>query len=314
MGFLAFRALFCTWLDPEIGFYEQFAKNKLAWSRKMSEQHGKKVVVTGGSSVSFSVIGCRMLEQHGLPTVNMGLEAPFGSALLTNWALGELRRGDTLIISIEPSRLTCDHELFSSACKFANAMGHPEWAYMPWEHPVVPSWGAAMESNVGWQRCGIVWKSLRRKKGKPPWPYTIGETDASGWQTTARIRPFDELSPYYGTHLSADNRKLLRWTREWCDLHGVRVAYSLPWAYREPENAAVLQKAHCALLQEISEIMPVLKDPRLGAYGGRSHYLDTCYHLSPETAALRTDELARQIKAWDVWKPGELEALDLVKQ
>jgi len=274
----------------------------------MSEQYGKKVVVTGGSSVAFSVMGIRMLENDGLATVNMGLEAPFGSAVLTNWVLAELRRGDTLILAIEPPRLTCEHDLFSSGCKFANVLRHPEWAYMPWEHPIFPYWASAMKSNVGWKRIVGIGKSYFSKKKKPRWPYTIAETDASGWQTTSRKYYFDELTPYYGTHLSADNRKLLYWIRQWCDQRGVRVAYSLPWAYTEPENAAILQKTNAALLQEIAEILPVLKDTRLGAYGGRSNFIDTCYHLNPATAALRSDELARQIKDWSVWQPGELEA------
>jgi len=306
---LACRVMFCTRLDPEIEFYTQFCKNKLAWSRKMTGEHGKKVVVIGGSSAAFSVIGTRMLEKHGLPTVNMALEAPFGATLLTRWVLDELHRGDTLIISIEPSRLTCNSELFSSGCKLGNALGHPEWVYMPWDQSCLPWLGTALRGNIGWKRLVVVWKSYGKKK-KSRWPYTLAETDASGWQTTSRHAPIEELHPDYGSHLSADNRKLLQWTRDWCDRNGVRVAYSMPWAYREAKNAADLQELHRALLKEISEVMPVLKDTRLGVYGEREHYLDTFYHLDPEAAALRTDELAREIKAWDVWQPGELDALN----
>jgi len=307
---LAGRSLFCTRLDPEIEFYTQFCKNKLAWSGKMTREHGKKVVVIGGSSVAFSVIGTRMLEQHGLPAVNLGLEAPFGATMLTHWALGELHPGDKLIVSLEPPVLTRPHELVSSGCKISNALGHPEWVYQPWEVPTAPWLGTALHSNIGWQRLVVVWKSyFRKKKNKTRWPYTLAETDASGWQTTDRRMEVPELSPYYGTHLSTDNKKLLSWTRQWCEAHGVRVAYSLAWAYREANNAAELQQANAALLAEISQILPVLKDPRLGTYPGRQNYLDTFYHLSREAAERRSDELARQIQAWDVWKPGELEAL-----
>ena len=248
-----------------------------------------------------------MLEQHNLPAVNMGLEAPFGATLLTRWALGELRSGDTLIISIEPPRLTCNYEMFSSGCKLSNALGHPEWVYMPWERPLAPYLNTALRSNIGWKRLVVVWKSYsKKKKNKSRWPYTLAETDASGWQTTSRRKPVEELTPYYGRHLSEDNKQLLRWTRQWCERNGVRVAYSLAWAYSENQKAADLQAANRSLLEEIAEIVPVLKDPRLGVYGERAHYIDTFYHLDPEAAALHTDELAQRIKAWDVWKPGEL--------
>lgn len=314
---LACRVMFCARLQPEIMFYTQFAKNKFAWSRKMSAEHGKKVVVIGGSSVAFSVMGTRMLEQHGLATVNMGLEAPLGATLLTRCALDELHRGDTLIISIEPSRLVCNFELFSSGCKLANELGHPEWVYMPWDRPRFPWLGSVLGGNIGWRQLVFTWNTYFQtksrwpfiKKKTTPWPYSIAKTDASGWQTTSRRLPIRELPPNYCGHLSADYRKLLQWTREWCDRNGVRVAYSLPWAYRETENAAALQAAHRVFLKEINEVVPVLKDVHLGAYGERGHFLDTEYHLDEKGAAARTDELAREIKAWDVWQPGELDAL-----
>ena len=303
---LAGRVLLCNRLDPEIGFYTQFCKNKLAWSRKMTAGHGNKTVVIGGSSAAFSVIGTRMLERHGIPAVNMGLEAPFGSAMLTNWALGELRPGDTLIIAIEPPRLTCPHELFSSGCKISQALGHAEWVYLPWERPLFPRLNTALRANIGWQRLVLIWKGFaKQKRNLSPWPYTLAETDASGWQTTSRRKPFGELTPYYGGHLSEDNKALLRWTRQWCEQHGVRVAYSLAWGYSE--HPAALQETHRALLREIAAILPVLKDPRLGAYGEKDHFVDTFYHLNREGAELRTDELARQIQTWDTWQPDELQ-------
>lgn len=309
MAALAGRVVFCNVFDPEIEFYTKFCKNKLAWSRKMTQEHKAKVVVIGGSSVAFSVMGKRMLEQHDLPTVNMGLEAPFGTAMLTNWALGELRRGDTLIVANEPTRLVAQHELFSSGCKISNSLGHPEWAYLPWETPVAPYLHTTLRSSIGWKRMVVVWKSyFKKNKAKPRWPYIIAETDASGWQTASKRRPFTEIN-VYSKHLSEDNKNLLRWTREWCDQHGVRVAYSVAWAFREPSKAADIQEINRSLLKEIAEIMPVLKDPRLGVDSERSHYVDTHYHLDTETAAVRSDELARQIKEWDVWKPGELDAL-----
>ena len=147
-----------------------------------------------------------------------------------------------------------------------------------------------------------------RRKSETGWHYNINETDASGWQTTSyRRSPIFHDAPY-GNRLSEDNKELLRWIRQWCERNGVRVAYSLPWGFWEPDDADTWQRTNLALVKQISSILPVLKDPRMGVYPERSHFTDTFMHLNPTGAALRTDDLARQIKAWDVWSPGELAA------
>jgi hypothetical protein len=46
----------------------------------------------------------------------------------------------------------------------------------------------------------------------------------------------------------------------------------------------------------------VLKDPTLGADTNRAEFADTNWHLNPQAAARRTDELAREIQQWETWQ------------
>ena len=300
------RGLFSTYVDPLTVFYKQFGKNKLAWSQKLTREYGKKVVVCGGSSCAHSIMGLRLLQQHGLPTVNMGLMMPDGATMLLTFALGELRPGDTLVIGIEPKLLTAPYEMHSSACILGCALGHPAWPYQPWETPFAPYLGSALRCHTGW-RCLLLIPSNYRNAVNNNHS-SILDTDASGWQTTTfRLDHYSSIQPYDGK-LSEDSKTLLWWVRQWCERNGVRVAYSLPWGFQEADTAAQTRKINCAILKEIAAILPVFKDTRVGVCTDSSQFTDTAYHLDAETAAVRTDELARQIKNWEVWGPGELEA------
>lgn len=300
------RVLYCTLVEPEVVSLTQVCQTKQAWSRKMTQDCGNKVVICGGSSCAYSIMGMRLLQQHGMPTVNMGLHAGYGPSLLIQAGLWETRPGDTLIVGVEPLALTKPHEMLPCACKLGYALGHPEWAYLPWETPMVPYLGTAMRCNMGWKSILLLPDVCHLGKTVPP--DALDQMDASGWMSTSyRPKKYDS-GGHYGSHLSADSRKLLRHVSLQCQQKGVRVAYSLAWSLREPASAAAFQSANLSLLKEIAAIMPVLKDPRLGVCTDPSLFSNTYFHLNAEAAAVRSDELARQIKDWDVWSPGELEA------
>lgn len=295
-------------VDPEIVDYAQGWRFKQAWSQKVTREYGKKIVVCGGSSCAHSIMGLRMLQQHGLPTVNMGLHAGFGANTLIRASLGELHPGDTFVIAVEPTLLTKSHEMSSFACKLGYATGHPEWVYSPWETPFAPYLGTALRCTTGWKWLMLI-PSVSRK-AQADNHSDLSHMDASGWQTTS-LRPNTYYPfPPYNNALSEDNRKLLQWVRQWGERNRVRIAYSLPWQFQEPEDIARVQSTNRALLEEIATILPVLKDTRMGVCTDIGLFSDTVYHLNAQAAPVRTDELARQIQNWEVWKPGELEAWD----
>ncbi len=73
-----------------------------------------------------------------------------------------------------------------------------------------------------------------------------------------------------------------------------------------PEDLKRFQESNLRYLYEIAATMPVLKDPQLGANTNREDFADTSFHPTAQGAALRTDELAREIKPWTVWTRDEL--------
>ncbi|MGA2243370.1 MAG: hypothetical protein ABSH48_00110 [Verrucomicrobiota bacterium] len=300
--------LYTLKLNPEIHYYVQGAEIKDRWAERMAREHGPKILVYGGSSCAFSIDGERMLSRFGLPAVNYGRGASLGAALLTESVLGQARPGDTLIVALEPALLTAPLDPPAEGVQFSFAVHHPEWVM----HPILglgrASWFQALNAlrPGGAHLFTLLGKFATRK---PLMRYHLTDYRPSGFEQTA-VRLTITGPAGHEPDLSADGSKLLRNLRAWCDAHQVRVAYSMPWSYTPPDQERAFQKLNIRLLLEISEFLPVLKDPALGANTNLDFYSDTVWHLNGPGSQLRTDRLAEEIKNWDTWTRETLRACD----
>lgn len=299
-------AAYTVWLNPEVVFFSKAAALKLAWSRRLARAHDAKTLFFGGSSCTFAIDNGRLLSDHGLPAANLGLGAGMGPRVLTRFALREVRRGDTLIMTMEPGLLVNPLDDPTLGVQFSLALGRPELV-APGDDllPVrlAPSVSDLLMLRPGGYHAFTLLGKLA--SGQPLYRYHLTDFQPGGWQQTAVRRPLEPAVPAE-MHLSSDARRLLRSLRAWCEPKGVRLAYVLPWAYVTPENLTGFQTANRRFLAEVAECLPVLRDPRLGAYPVREHFADTIWHLTEQGARVRTDELARLIKNWQVWSSKEL--------
>jgi hypothetical protein len=300
-------AAYTVWFSPEVRFYRQLAAVQDAWSQRMGREHGKKVVVFGGSSCVFSINGEQMLGQYGLPTVNRGLAAGMTVKIPTLNALQDLRAGDTLIVAFEPGLFTAPIELTSLAAQFSYARGHSEWA----TQPALGLPGDGRVSTLLDLRPGsrhaltLLGKVIQ---GRELYRYQIADVSPSGW-TRTDVRVSVTGPPGHGPRLSDDARRFLTALNDWCLGRSVRLAYALPWGYAPSAQAPAFRKANAALLAQIAEFIPVLKDSWLGADPDAGHFADTAWHLNEAGSRLRTDELGRAVKQWDVWSVKELQLM-----
>jgi hypothetical protein len=97
--------------------------------------------------------------------------------------------------------------------------------------------------------------------------------------------------------------------KNWCDQRGIRLAYSLPWAFCPSDKLEEFKQSNAAMLLSIAAFMPVLKELTLGADANPQHFADTAWHLNADGSRLRTDELGRALKAWNLWTREELQLL-----
>ncbi len=294
-------AFYTLRVNPEIAFLHHGDAVKRAWAQKLERDYKSKIVIFGGSSCATSINGERMLERNSLPLVNLGLNAGMGAKILTRYALHSLRTGDTLIMAMEPDLLTVPLNLEPLGVQFSLATGNAELLR---NHGRI-SWPSALLDlrPGGYHTFTLLGKIAFRQ---PLYRYEPREFHASGWQEVIVKREFP-LPPAANLTLSKDAKELLTFIRTFCAQRGVRVAYSLPWGYRPPANRAPQQLENLNFLYQVSEFLPVLRQPSLGVHTVRDHFADTPWHLTTEGAALRTDELAGQIKVWETWSRAELQ-------
>ncbi len=294
-------------LNPQVRLIVQGEAIKNAWAEKMDHEHGSKIAAIGGSSCAFSVDGEMMLKKYNLPVVNYGRDGGLGAVMMTEATLPHLRRGDTLIVGFEFGLLDEHPEYSALSLQFCVEAGHPEWALEPilGTGKVGKFELAAALRPGGYHLFTMLGKVISHRD---MFRYKLSDYGASGWMQTAVRRPMNGPAGM-GSVISPDWVGYLRHLREWCQNHGVRAAYSLPWLYAPPEMAAEQRARNARLLRQIEEIFPVLKDPHLGVDTNAGDYADMQAHLTATAAESRSEELAQAIVHWDVWKTNEMNAL-----
>jgi len=298
----AVAALYTLQGNPEIAFFRRADALKREWSRAIGSGHTNRIIVFGGSSCLTSIVPRRMLEQHQLPTLNLGLGAGMGAQILTRYALDAVQPGDTLIVALEPGLLVRPSELEPLGVQFAVATGQPRLL----SNGRRVDWLGALVGlrPGGYHVFTLLGKIILRQ---PLYRYARSELKEGGWHEVAARR--DLGNPGVGKlTLSPEGKELLATIYRECQRRGVRVAYAFPWQFCVPEDLTATQREDLLFVREVAAVIPVLREPSLGAHAVREHFADTLLHPIGTAAALRTDELAQAVASWTVWTPEEVEA------
>ncbi len=300
-------AAFVFYLDPELALTKQVIERKRAWAGRCDARYAKKVVVYGGSSCAFSIDGERLEERYALPTVNMAAGAGLGAAMLTQLALPACREGDTLVVALEPALITRPATRLMSATHLAYALGERELLDFPGHHPGLSRFTRLPAELLnlrpdGSRTCALLGKLALRQR---LYHYRIEEVEPSGYQWTDIRLPISAPAEQ-GLALSADARELLAFLQRHTAERHQPLRYSLPWTFCPADLAAQRRRLNVALIREIGELMPVLRDPALGVQTDTARFADSVYHLTREAARLRTDALGEQLTHDHVWTEASL--------
>lgn len=300
-------AAYTRWWNPEVRLYVHAARVKQAWAEKLEQTFTNRTIVFGGSSTSFSIDPARMLERDGLAVANYGLHAGMMPRFLTGLAAGSARPGDLLLMAMEPELLVVPGNGSDLAAQMGFALDKPEWVHASNVTGEPIHW---VENLVSLRPGAYHFFTLLGKiaLGRPLYRYGPTDFSESGWQRTQERRGIRNPSRW-SAHLTADSCALLTALEQWGTAHRVRVACLLPWQYVPEPLAPGFQADNLRFLVELSDYLPVLADPRLGAYSVREHFADTSLHLTPEGAAVRSDELAALLKAGRFWTRTDLERM-----
>jgi hypothetical protein len=293
-------ALYTWFFDPEMKFWTQAAKQKLAWVEEVRAKHGYVIGVVGGSTTTFGIDAEYIEREHGLPVANLGLHVGMGPEALVGFGLSSLRKGDTLVLSLEPSILTEEYaETFKLGSKLSLILGRPEMLGWDQEVQVLPILKALAALPPGGYHAMTMMGKLAMRM--PPYRYSIENLQPGGLQVTAARSNFaagmDFSSPEKVPPLSEHGVQLLRSAQSAADERGINLIYVLPWSYWPQETVNERRTTNAALLKTIGRHVPVLVEPSMGAHSELKDFADSGQHLTAKAAAARSSVLAETLKA-----------------
>ncbi|MBN9692247.1 MAG: hypothetical protein J0M24_18530 [Verrucomicrobia bacterium] len=298
--------------NPELQFLGHAYRIKSARAERISAEGRSKWVILGGSSSFFSIDTELLGNLTGRPAVNFGLAAGIGPSVLSQAAVQFTQSGDTLLVALEPVLLTDSMEPPGLGVQFSFVAGHPEWFSNPTIGTNRVPWPSALLAlrPGGYHTLTMLGKLVR---GGALYRYSARDVRADGFaQTDVRVDAYQ--AGLHSGRLPLATRNFLRALREWCDARKITAYYVLPWSYSSPDEADGLRHLNVALLMEVMEFLPVIKDPRLGVYPVGEHFADSGYHLNQVGATIRTQELADLLKNKRIWARQELADLALVER
>ena len=303
---LAVCAAYTTGLSPDTAFFIGMAKIKDAWLAKLAAEQPHKVAVCGGSSTLFSIDGAALLEQRGLAVVNKGLNAGLGAQVLILYGLEGLRSGDTLVVAAEPGLLTQPFTVPAPGVQFCAGSGRLRYVLSP-GFGVQPMGLASAACALRPGADNVLRNLAKVLVRQPAYRYRLSDAgdNPSGWIQT-RVRLPLKSAPGFGSRLDPGVRRFLLALRRDCEARGIKVVYSLPWAYARPDQLSGFQQANARFLLQMIEVLPVLRDPSLGGNPDAAEFADTEWHLAGAGSARRTAELGEALATGRLWTADNL--------
>ncbi|MCH7226424.1 hypothetical protein [Haloferula sp. A504] len=286
--------------NPEVKFWTEVIRLREERIEKLrAERPGTPIILfTGGSSCAFSIDPAIIEEKTGIPAVNMGLPVACGGHYLVHQAMRETKRGDILVVCLEPDLLTASGQLETAPTAtgylLAAASGHLSEAAGGATFDLQPG----LSDHLSFLRPGASYSVVLAGKTMVGKGYRYGRKNI-GFGGYLEFPASEGLLPAgrsRSRELTAEAREFLRTVEEVGSRRGVKTLYSMPWILTQPDGVEVSRSNKKALLESVAEVMPVLHEPELGVHGEPQLFADSPQHLNRKGATLKSSAVACALK------------------
>jgi hypothetical protein len=286
--------------NPEVRFWRDVVARRdaeIAHVRK--EQPDTPIIFfTGGSSCAFSIDPKIIEETCGMPAFNLGLPVSAGPKYLLHQALAKCRKGDLLVVCLEPDELTYDSYFAPTSFTFALALldGDPAATHGG------TSFGGrlSLRDYLNYSRPGpryITTWIAKAATGKG-YRYMTRDIRYHGHIETQVSAPSLPLAgPKAVTQVHPVGRQLLETFKTAAKRKGVRLIYSMPWMLTAAHAAEQNRAANLKILESIRSIIPSFDDGYQGVALDPALFSDSGLHLSAAGSKLRSIALAESLRA-----------------
>jgi hypothetical protein len=292
-------ATYALRFDPELAFWTEAAKRKLNWVDEMRAKHGHVIGVVGGSTTTFAIDAQTLEKEHGLPVANLGLHAGMGPEACVGFGFAALERGDTMILSLEPTMISDGIDTTAMGTRFAYGLGKLELLYWRRTSSLVDLVSSFFQLQPGGYH--VVTMLGKLALGQPLYRYSVDQMRPGGLQITSEKRslavPQNDSKTPQEYRLPEDGRRFLENTKAEAKRRGIKVAYLLPWSYAPAELSETLRSANRKLISEVNEILPVIFEFNVGIHTNKADFADTSQHLNEKAAARRSLSLVPALQS-----------------
>jgi hypothetical protein len=287
-------------------FYNARYGGELSWLRMMYERKvaqaaqveaPRRLIVTGGSGAHYTINSQLIQQGLGIPVVNLGLDGPVGLDVILPTILGQVRKGDIVLLIPEYLILWSENGLGDRSGQFGVAIGRPGLGNVP------PKQLAQDLMLVGVPTLRGVTKSTidLLEKGKFTGYYS-DPVDEFGDPTFTKPRTGKWWQLPINDPASPHAIKRIAKFKEEVEAKGGTLVLSLPWVYARTDEKSVNNVKKTA--EELAKIAPLIYEKdTLNMKTDSNLFADTHYHLKPEARAIRAREIVEQLKQVAELKP-----------
>lgn len=290
LGAMIFSYYQTTQWNPEMRFWKAAAAAKSEWIESLRKSEDVPVIICfGGSATGFGIDAEYADRELGCRLANFGLHAGMGADALTGFALSKAKKGDTLLVMLEPELLADSEMETALGVQFSHAIG--ESKILNWD-------GASSSFHLANLRpgasniFGVIGKKLM---GRPMYRYQLRDLRESGLLTTPVTSGLVARSSSPNS-LSESAKKLLKELVSVARERKLNVIYGLPWVYSDEENANLVRKDRLKFLNDVEKIMPVIYEDDFGVNTEKINFRDSPQHLSETAARTRTERLVKLLQ------------------
>ena len=276
-----------TQWNPEMRFWRAAAVAKSEWMDSLRKSEETPVIIClGGSATGFGIDAEYADRELGCRLANFGLHAGMGADALTGFALSKAKKGDTLLVMLEPELLADSEMETALGVQFSYAIG--ERNILNWDGATSSFHLANLRpgaSNI----FGVIGKILM---GRPMYRYQLKDMRKGGLLTTPVTSGLAarKSSP---EKLSESAKRLLKDLVSVARERKIEVIYGFPWVYSDEENAYLVRRDRLKFLNDVEKIMPVIYEDGLGVSTEKINFRDSPQHLSEKAAKRRTERLVK---------------------
>lgn len=266
---------------------------------RLKDIPGPRILLIGGSNLTFGVDSIYLQKQLGIPVLNQSLCSPIGLRFMLRHVRSQIHAGDIVVISPEYSHFG---ELQDGGTELSEMLWvFPEGLkYLSFENaaPLLQSLTGIFQHKINfWQKFGVRPNgedSIYRRNGFNGHGDLITHLKVHDYKKVENNFKYQFLSE--SPEVWAPTVNLLADFNHYCAAHDARVFYAYPPIPASSYDSVAAEKIRklSTMLRERAGIV-FLSDPTRSVYPNSAFFM-TLYHLAAQARAERTIRLVQELK------------------